>query len=290
MAFPQTRLRRLRASPALRGMVRETRLAADDFIYPLFVVFGLSPKFGAYLLFGCGLIVATFVDIEHRIIPDEISIGGMVIGIAFGSLCFIPRAEFSYFPPLIVSLIGSLVGIGLICMGRILFSYAHFLITGIGEEESESAEPEKVDIKSCLREILILTPGAIAGWFFFRFVVGFTQNATVLSGVLNAVIGAAVGASVIYLTGILGDIIFKQESMGGGDIKLLAMIGAFLGWQAALVTYMLSLFLGSAVGVVIKIVKKTSLIPYGPFLSAGALITLFWYNKIIAWLVGQYSF
>ena len=73
----------------------------------------------------------------------------------------------------------------------------------------------------------------------------------------------------------------RKEGMGGGDIKLLAMIGAFLGWKAAVITFFLAPFLGIGVGVFNLVAKKDHLIPYGPFLSLAALLALFFQHRIL---------
>ena len=78
----------------------------------------------------------------------------------------------------------------------------------------------------------------------------------------------------------------KTEGMGGGDIKLLAMIGAFLGSKAVLVTIFVSALIGSVVGLTIIVLKgkdRKYAIPFGPFLALGAIISLFWGNSLIAW-------
>jgi leader peptidase (prepilin peptidase)/N-methyltransferase len=77
----------------------------------------------------------------------------------------------------------------------------------------------------------------------------------------------------------------ETESMGGGDVKLLAMIGAFMGPQRALLTFFLAPFLGIIVGVINLVTKKDHTIPYGPFLSLAALVSLFWYDKIIQFIL-----
>ena len=74
--------------------------------------------------------------------------------------------------------------------------------------------------------------------------------------------------------------------MGGGDVKLLAMIGAFLGWKAVILTILLSSLIGSMVGIIIMVLKGKDFkyaIPFGPFLSLGAVIALFYQNEIIFW-------
>ena len=75
------------------------------------------------------------------------------------------------------------------------------------------------------------------------------------------------------------------ESMGFGDVELLAMIGAFLGWKAAILTFFIAPFFGVVVGIVNLVVKKDHTIPYGPFLSLAALLSVFWANKIVALLI-----
>ena len=74
--------------------------------------------------------------------------------------------------------------------------------------------------------------------------------------------------------------------MGGGDIKLLAMLGAFLGWKAVLPTIFLSSLLGTLVGVPLMLVKRANgklAIPFGPFLSLGAMVYLLWGPPLINW-------
>jgi leader peptidase (prepilin peptidase)/N-methyltransferase len=102
---------------------------------------------------------------------------------------------------------------------------------------------------------------------------------------LHSFLGVLVGGGSIYITGLIGNAIFKKESMGGGDVKLMAMIGAFIGWKLVLLTFFVAPFLGTAVGIVLKIKEGRSLIPYGPFLSLAALIAICWGQTIIAWLI-----
>ncbi len=80
-----------------------------------------------------------------------------------------------------------------------------------------------------------------------------------------------------------------REGMGGGDIKLLAMIGAFLGWQAVPVTLMIASLAGTAVGVTLMVLQRRdsrTAIPFGPFLAVGAACALFWGDALIAWYIG----
>lgn len=175
-----------------------------------YLVYGLSFDFFIYTVFGSGLIVATFIDIQHRIIPDEISLGGTVVG---------------------------------------------FILTTI---RGMRLEP-----------------------FSFRF-----------SFMLNSLLGIIIGAGIIYLTGFIFDLVYfkllkkppiqgETESMGGGDVKLMAMVGAFLGWQRAMITFFLAPFFGAIIGIINLVSRKDHTIPYGPFLSLAAILSLLWADKII---------
>ncbi|MDD5355629.1 MAG: prepilin peptidase [Candidatus Omnitrophica bacterium] len=164
--------------------------------------FGLTVKSIIYLVFTCGLIVATFVDFNFRIIPDEINIGGIILGLV---------ASFIY--------------------------------------------PELHN----------------AGSHIF--------------GLYMSFLGIIVGGGILWLTGLIGDFIFKKETMGGGDVKLLAMIGAFLGWKIAVLTFFISPIFGAVVGIIIKLRTKNSLIAYGPYLALGSLVSLFFGNDILKWIL-----
>ena len=78
-----------------------------------------------------------------------------------------------------------------------------------------------------------------------------------------------------------GPIEGETESMGGGDVKLLAMIGSFIGWKLTILTFFIAPFFGAVIGIYILLFKKSHLIPYGPFLSLAAIISLFWGNLIL---------
>lgn len=164
--------------------------------------FGLTVTSLIYIIFVCGLIVATFIDFNFRIIPDEINIGGIILA-------------------LIISLV---------------YPQLHH------------------------------APNHLLGLF-------------------RSFLGMIVGGGVIYLTGVIGDFIFKKETMGGGDVKLLAMIGAFLGWKVAILTFFLAPMFGAVVGIIIKLKTKSSLIAYGPYLSMASIVALFWSDEIIHWLL-----
>lgn len=161
----------------------------------LFLRFGLTPTFAALLLFCSSLVVITFIDIEHQIIPDEISLSGIVIGFA---LSFFLKE-----PGWLSSLIGILLGGGIL----LLVAYGYQALTG-------------------------------------------------------------------------------REGMGGGDVKLLAMMGAFLGWKAVPFIIFIGSFTGSIIGVSIMMLQNKDsklAIPFGPYLAFAAIFYIFYGQPLINW-------
>ncbi len=171
--------------------------------------YGLSYDFFIFIIFICGLIIATFVDIRHRIIPDEISVGGIILGFILTAIKGFNLRPFSYGPrPVFGSLLGIIAGGGIIYLTGKLFDFVYFKL---------------------------LKRPPIQG---------------------------------------------ETESMGGGDVKLLAMIGAFLGWQKVIFVFFLAPFFGAVIGIINLLAKKDHTIPYGPFLSFAAIFSIFWMDKI----------
>jgi len=106
---------------------------------------------------------------------------------------------------------------------------------------------------------------------------------------INSALGVVVGGGIILIIALVGSMIFKKEAMGGGDVKLAAMIGAFLGWRYTIISLFLGFFLGALTGIILimaKIKKREDAIPFGPFIALGSIITLLWGEKILLWYLG----
>ena len=165
--------------------------------------FGLTLVGVGYFAFVAALIVITFIDLDHQIIPDVISLPGIIVGLLFSLLSPLPTLT------IWTSLLGALAGAG-------------FLL--------------------------------------------------------------AVALGYQAVTG--------REGMGGGDVKLLAMIGAFLGWPLMLLTLVLASFSGSAVGLALMAARlaggKTAL-PFGTFLAVGAIVAAVAGDDLLAWYVSFYQ-
>lgn len=101
---------------------------------------------------------------------------------------------------------------------------------------------------------------------------------TFLERFAGSVLGTLAGGGSLILLAIAGKFMFKQDAMGGGDIKLMAGVGAFIGWQRVLLAIFIAAFIGSIIGIALIITKKMKrrdMMPFGPCLAIGSITTLF---------------
>jgi leader peptidase (prepilin peptidase)/N-methyltransferase len=117
--------------------------------------------------------------------------------------------------------------------------------------------------------------------------LGLIASSTILPvGLLNSLAGALLGAGILWFLAWVSPYIFGKEGMGGGDVKLMAMIGAFLGWKATLMTIMIGAMVGSVVGltlILMRVVRRDDYVPFGPFLAFGAVFSLFFHQELLRW-------
>ncbi len=111
-------------------------------------------------------------------------------------------------------------------------------------------------------------------------------------GLTDALIGALAGGGILWLIGEAYYRYSGQEGMGGGNVKMLAMIGAFLGWKLVVLTLVLSSILGSVVGMVVLAIRRGGMkyaLPYGTFLSLAALTASLVGSRIVDWYLAFYQ-
>jgi|WetSurMetagenome_2_1015567.scaffolds.fasta_scaffold42671_2 leader peptidase (prepilin peptidase) / N-methyltransferase len=130
----------------------------------------------------------------------------------------------------------------------------------------------------------VLSVSGVALGFAFSF---FTPRL----GWTDSLLGILLGGGMFYAVAVGYQYLRHQDGLGGGDIKLLGMIGAFLGIPGVLLTVVIASIVGAVVGVVVMRRQKTGLtamVPFGPFLSLGALVYLFWGQSLIEWYVSSF--
>jgi leader peptidase (prepilin peptidase)/N-methyltransferase len=184
----------------------------------LFLKFGLTLPWGIYLAFSSAMIVLAFIDLDHRILPDVITLNGIWIGIATSVYFAGPN-------PLTARL---------------------FRMAGVD----------------------ITNPHLVA--------------------LAASILGAAVGGGLLWCVAEAFLRIRGIEGMGFGDVKMMAMVGAFLGAPLALLTIMLGSLLGSVIGIVfIKMASKTREyeLPFGTFLSFAGIVAVLYGEDMVRWYV-----
>lgn len=124
--------------------------------------------------------------------------------------------------------------------------------------------------------------------------LGMVCAATVLPiGVLNSLLGVLLGGGLLWFMAWLSPYLFGKEGMGGGDIKLLAMVGAFLGWEPVLVTVLVAASVGAVTGlflIALKRLRRDQYLPFGPFLALGAVVAMFFFPDLKRWYTGLLFF
>jgi leader peptidase (prepilin peptidase)/N-methyltransferase len=139
-----------------------------------------------------------------------------------------------------------------------------------------------IDLEHQLLPNAITLPGIVAGLAF---------SLVFEPGLRDAALGALLGFGSLWLIATAWELLRKQEAMGGGDLKMLSMVGAFLGWRGVAVTFMFSYVLGGLTALGLLLVGKVRLaskLPFGTFLAAAALIASLWGEAILTWYLSYY--
>lgn len=135
---------------------------------------------------------------------------------------------------------------------------------------------------------MITLPGIPLGFLAGSFLLPDPFLRSSLLGIKKSLLGASAGFGLFYIVALSGSALFKKEALGGGDIKLMAMVGALTGWAGVLSTTFFGSLTGTIVGIFLMLLKggkKDTKIPFGPFLALGSVITLFFGQEILSWYI-----
>lgn len=132
----------------------------------------------------------------------------------------------------------------------------------------------------------ITIPGILLALIFGSTILPDPFSRSDLLGFKTSIIGILLGGGLYYAIAVSGKAVFKKEAMGGGDIKLMAMVGGILGWKGVLLTTFIGSLLGSLIGISLILIKGKEWgikIPFGPYLSLGAFLSLLLGEEILRW-------
>jgi len=242
-----------------------------------------------------GLITATFIDFEHFIIPDEITLGGVAVGFLISAALPLLHEAESATASLTASGLGILVGGGSVLavlqLGKWFFGKTTVALN-------------KEDI-AIFTESALHLPDEVIPYedIFFRnsdtlrfhakrleLIDRCHTNVDVAISPKQLIIGdeSFDPESITYLKADADEMVIPREAMGFGDVKFMAGIGAFVGWQGALFSLMASAVVGAVVGVSLLAIGRkdwSDRLPYGPYISLAAVIWIFFGKNILdAWL------
>lgn len=163
---------------------------------------------------------------------------------------------------------------GLICAYIFFIIFCCLLIVGSFVDLRLHIIPNEITYTG-----LILAPIAsllCTGFHNLNSSLGYFDNSANqwIDSFLASLIGIFVSGGLIFLCGVFGKLVFRKDAMGFGDVKLMGVIGGFLGWKLAVATFFLAPFFGLLFGMPRLILKRGNVIPYGPFLSLAAFICL----------------
>ncbi len=243
-----------------------------------------------YAIFLAGLIVATFIDFEHFIIPDEITLGGAVAGFVISFLLPALHQVHTNGQGMVQSVIGIAAGAGIVYavlrLGKLMFGRQKIklpLDTTIVFSETALCLPDKEipyeELFYRKSDTIVLQARTL------ELVDRGYANATVrLSPSSLRIDDEEINPDdVAHSEAVCSEITLPREAMGLGDVKFMAAIGAFIGWQGVVFSLMVSSFIGAAVGVALILARKrewSSRMPYGPYIALAAAFWIFGGAKI----------
>ncbi len=257
------------------------------------------------LLVVSGLIVATFIDVDLRLIPDEITIGGMHI-VPFAVLLF-PDLHTRCVDPSLMSLLTFLEPVFRDVHGTVpaVFSGDAAMVTGVGAVSLSAFAVASFGYRLYRRRFLSDLPNrfrdvslagvigaVVAGLLTVHFLRPDLTFAPGVYALWATLVGMLVGSGLVFLVGAIGSRVFRKPAMGFGDVKLMGLLGAVAGWKGALAGFFIACFLGAVVGVVRLWLYRDRYLPFGPFLAIGCLFLALWpdaFERLLQWYLGLFG-
>jgi leader peptidase (prepilin peptidase) / N-methyltransferase len=231
-----------------------------------------------------GLIVATFIDLDLQIIPDSVTVPGMLVGLIGSTL--LPQVPLV----LVTDLSPALpMNLATLCVytADVLAAWG-LCVTGIvlmlRRREDQPGAAEWVILVAGATYLLAQSFSVLDGWGLIGAGWQGWQNWFGQhphgQGFWTGIVGMLTGAGLIWIVRVVGSAAMRREAMGFGDVTLMAMVGAFLGWQATVCVFFIAPFMGLCVGLVQWMLRGDNVLPYGPYLSLASVVTLLAWPQI----------
>ena len=239
----------------------------------------------AYAFFIAGLIVATFIDFEHFIIPDEITFGGIVAGLILSFVLPQLQDSISRGRSLFLSFLGAVVGAlivyAILRLGKLLFGRHRLKLAGqtriVFSETALHLPGKEIPYDELFyrkSDTIVLRAQTVE--LIDR---GYKDVTVSLSPMVLDISGEKLApADVPFMECVSAEIVLPREAMGLGDVKFMSAIGAFIGWQGVVFSLMVSSMIGAVVGVTLILMRRrewSSRMPYGPYIALAAVVWLF---------------
>lgn len=240
----------------------------------------------AYSILMAGFIVATFIDFEHLIIPDEITLGGAVVGVVLSFAVPLLHDTTLRSEALKASLLGLAIASGSVYVvlrgGKLLFGKeriklepdSRLIFTETHLKLPDEREIPYGDMLYRDNDVIRLYAKTVE----LPEICYFNKQVALTPKELSIGEDKFNPEDVKHMELVTSELVLPREAMGLGDVKFMAAIGAFIGWQAALFTFFASACIGSVVGLALMLLKrsdKSGRIPYGPFLTLAAILWIF---------------
>lgn len=212
------------------------------------------------------LIVVSGIDFDHKIIPDLLSIPATCLVLLFSPWNpILPEGAIGADSHSLVVAVGGVDLLIAAVLGAAALGIAFQRLIPNWEGNRRSLR------ESALAYVVGALLGIVVAEYLFRHLGPVPRS---LIRIQASLAGAGLGAGVIYSIGFIGSLIFRKPAMGFGDVKWMGLLGATLGPIPTMFAFLIACLLGSIVGIWIRVRKGSSYIPFGPFLSAGALSML----------------
>jgi prepilin signal peptidase PulO-like enzyme (type II secretory pathway) len=272
----------------------------------------LHAQFASHVILLCWMLAASFIDIDEKIVPDEITVTGTLLGLALAALVpmsLLPQVEEWPAPPAVGEALANPAGapaigpnggtlwvepvtvvpqplpvwllprrwsslaVALGCYWLWCFALAPRIWRG----RRGMVFGIGLICRRCCRELTRLPLGGLLLVGTLAIIASWAIGQQRWIGLTTSLVGLVGGGGIVWAVRLIGSVALRREAMGFGDVTLMMMVGTFLGWQACLIAFFLAPFAGLLIGLLQLVMRRDDVIPYAPYLCmASAAVVVAW--------------